>query len=514
MPQKSENIFYELPEIIQEAVIVLAIPTSLNESIAEQLLRSTQVTNGNTTEVIRNLKTFPIWVKRTKTSWCIDDEIRDIAIQKLNDSTLETKRKVIEVLKEYETTFKNQTYLVSRDFQLQLVRLSLGVPEEQQQSIQKLRSFFEAAELFNNHEASRVLSSYIDENLKIDNSQKSYPVYILSAYFIKGIDAYRKREFKVALEYLLPVWKYYDRTNFSSQKDAAIASHFAGLIYAKERSQFKNAEDAFNDSLKISSEINLNYHIAQVYHSIGNLYIKQKKYPAAERAFLQSLELRNPKTDSYGLAQVYHSLGNLYSKDRHRFIEAEDMYRKSLSIELRNNNQYGIAQVFHSLGRLYSKDFYRFKDAEEAFNKSIDHRFLANDFYGLAQTYHSLGILYSKDKSRYEDAEKALFESLQLEKKNNNKYGQAIVYNVLGILYSKDSNKYQKAEDAYLKSLEIAFEIRNNSCLAQTFANYGRLMLLTKNYQKAKSLFEEALKYENDFKFITTIKRLIQDLPL
>jgi len=52
MNKYSLNIFNELPGLIQESVKVLAVAPTLNESIAEQLLKSPGVANGNASSVV------------------------------------------------------------------------------------------------------------------------------------------------------------------------------------------------------------------------------------------------------------------------------------------------------------------------------------------------------------------------------------------------------------------------------------------------------------------------------
>jgi tetratricopeptide (TPR) repeat protein len=300
-----------------------------------------------------------------------------------------------------------------RDFQLQLARLSLSIPEEQETSMNTLRSVFDTAELFNNHEGLRVVSNYIDENLTLDENKTTYPAYLLSAFYIKGLQAYRTKNNGSALKYLTPVWKNRD-SSFNSIKDAGIASHLIGLIYSKNKGMFSEAEYAYKESLKLRVPVNDKYGLAQVYHSLGNLYKDHDKITDAENVYLKSIETGNEINHNHHLAQVYHSLGNLYSKDKNKFKEAESAYLQSLSLLKKLDDKYGLAQVYHSLGNLYSKDRNKFKEAESKYLQSLKLDLANNNNNGLAQVYTSYGKL--KCSQRDFKLAKELFEkALKLE---------------------------------------------------------------------------------------------------
>ncbi len=555
--QPEELILNDLPVLIKDAVCALSVSTSLNDEIATQLLKNTSVANGNARDIIAEVKSLPLTIQRNRNYWSIAPKIREVALQKLNGSKQKYQLEAFKILKSQHIDYSsNAPYIELRDFELQTMRLGLKIPDEQQNAIQKLRSIFEADEEYNNHDNTKVLSLYIDEGITFKESE-AYPAHILSAYFIRGIHAYRTREndYSTALKYFLPVWKFHDQS-YSSKKDAAIASHLIGLIYSKKRYSFNDVFNTYKDSIALAEEIKFDFHLGHVYHSLGNLYSKDRaKAKEAEQVFNRSIDIRIQINDYYGLAQVYHSLGNLYGRNRTTFKEAGQAFKKSIDIRIQINDYYGLAQVYHSFGNLYSKDTTKFKEAESAFIKSISIGETIKDNYTLAQVYHSLGNLYSKDttkfkeaenaliksisigeiikdkltlaqvyhslgnllskeKNRFADAENAYKKSLEIEKANNNKYGLAQVYHSLGNLLSKEKNRLADAENAYKKSLEIEIASNNKYGLAQVYSNYGKLKALQHDYKRAKELFEDALKYQTDPRYIRMVKELIRELPI
>ncbi len=284
-----KDIVVSLEQSELNSLFVLSIPHVLNDELANKLLIQTGIANGNSNEIISRIKSFPIWCDRNRDSWCIDDEVREYAFHKLNGSRSETRRNVLSAMNTIAGNLKeiiNQQYLI-----LQISRLSLTLEEEQKTGINNLRLFFDAASYYQNEETLRVVDLYIEENIPFVAPDKIIPDHLQSAYLMRGLYAYKNKNFDVAISFLLPAWKKRS-DSYQSKQDAAIAAHIVGVIWSKNRSLFSEAEDAYNNSLNLGED--------------------------------------NP----HHLAQVYHSLGNHLSKDRSRFSEAEDAYNNSLDIEI------------------------------------------------------------------------------------------------------------------------------------------------------------------------------------
>uniref|UniRef100_UPI0040563E4A tetratricopeptide repeat protein n=1 Tax=Candidatus Electronema sp. TaxID=2698783 RepID=UPI0040563E4A len=479
-----QNIVSLLSPTAADSLSFLAVPRYLNDELATGILVKSGLANGNAPDVVEEIRSFPIWHKKNRTSWSIDDDVREYVLSKLNGSAESTRRRVLNALRE----IRRQPEALSpafnlRRFDLQLARLSLTVEQEQQSGIAVLRQFFN----LHHDETSRVVDLYIDESLPAEVPSGTLPDHLHSAYFMRGHYAYKNRQFKAALRFLEPVWK---RRGGSAQSrhDAAIAAHLVGLMWSKETRRHHEAENAYRESLELGKEDS--HHQAQVLHSLGNLLSKNRQRDKeAEEAYRKSLVLLERIGDQFGQAQVWHSLGNLLSKNRQRDKEAEDAYRKSLL--LAQDNAYHQAQVWHSLGNLLSKNRQRGKEAEDAYRKSLLLRG-ADDQFGQAQVLHSLGNLLGKNRQRDKEAEDAYRKSLLLLERIGDQFGQAQVLHSLGNLLSKNRQRDKEAEDAYRKSLLLGKDNPHHQAeLQHSWANF-----LSKNkscWPEAEELYKKSL---------------------
>lgn len=366
--ETAEIIFDELEEL-QKSIAALSVSTILTDTIAVELLQKTIQSNGQSSEFITEIKKYPIWIQRNEFTWYIDNSIREVALKKLNGSTEKFKQTAVKILKENQDFFTEKPSYIYKDYEFQLARISLQVESEQENAIEKLRYNFEVSEELGNHETARVFSSYIDESKLITKSQNNYPKYLLKAFYVRGYYAYNNRDYETALQYLLPVWKQYDKDDEKSMKDAGFASHFIGIIYI-EQSEFKKAKKALQESIKIREVISDIHGKAMVLHTLGNLYCKTDRTADAENNYTESLRLLKGIDDQFGLAKVYNSYGNLLLQNN-RLSEAEGYFNdsikfvKNLEEEFHTDEQeLHLAKAYHSLGNLYRNNKY--------FNKAVE----------------------------------------------------------------------------------------------------------------------------------------------
>jgi len=249
----TEQNFFNLSAHIREALKILAVPYLLNQEIAEDLLVVAGILTIDAAEMVKNVKSYRVWVRRSKDTWCINSQLREVAISQLEENTLIIKRKVLEVLKRHQPIYNIDTYLASKDYYLQMARLSLSIPENRAEAVDLLRSYFNSAELFNNHESARVISIYIDENLKLED-WRGYPENIWKLFFVRGTYAYRQGDHNTALQYLASVLEKRD-TSVDSVQDAVIACYYMGSCY-KFIGSPGNAEDVFLSGIQLASTIN------------------------------------------------------------------------------------------------------------------------------------------------------------------------------------------------------------------------------------------------------------------
>lgn len=460
----------------RNAIYILSTSSILTDSIARYLLAYTGVAKEDASEVVDELKSYPIWRTRTQNSWVLDDDVREYALTHLNGNTKRVQRSTLASLKELRERVSNEFVFRDRkDLEYQIARLGLKIEEEQEQSINTFRYFYETAEQFHIQETARVVNLYIEEGITFQDKLKDLPAYLQSAFFMRGMYAYNRGDLEKALS-ILSIVADNISDSYQSKKDGAVSYHLIGRIWADDREKIEEAEQAYRQSLLILGEINESFGVAQVYHSLGNLLSRQRnRAKDAEEAYRQSISLFRKDNKTFGLGQVYHSLGNLLSKDQSRAREAEQVYRQSLTLRERDDT-IGRAQVYHSLGNLLSSIRSRLKEAEQAYRQSITFLEKNDDTTGLAQVYHSLGNLLDKDRSRAKEAEQAYRQSLELYKRNNKTIGLAQVYHSLGNLLRIDKYRSKEAEQAFNQSLVFLGESNPFGLKQVVYHSLGNLL--------------------------------------
>ncbi|XOF34913.1 MAG: tetratricopeptide repeat protein [Candidatus Electrothrix sp. YB6] len=487
MTSSVQDILDVLSPDAEKSLSFLAVPSYLDDELAAGILVQSELANGNTPELLEEIRSFPIWHEKGRTSWGIDDDVREYVLSKLNGSAESTRCRVLNALREVKRQSSQDN--LHDEFDLQLARLSLTMEQEQPGGVAVLRQFFD----LHHDETSRVVDLYIDESLSAEIPAGTLPDHLQSAYFMRGMYAHKNKQHKVALRFLDPVWKQRSGSP-QSRHDAAVAAHIIGLSWSRQFRRHKDAETAFRESLELGQDNP--HHQAQVWHSLGNLLSRNRqRHQEAETAYRKSLELEERNGNTFGQAQVWHSLGNLLSRNRQRHQEAETAYRKSL--ELGQDNPHHQAQVWHSLGNLLSRNRQRHQEAETAYRKSLE---LGQDNpHHQAQVWHSLGNLLSRNRQRHQEAETAYRKSLELEERNGNTFGQAQVWHSLGNLLSRNRQRHQEAETAYRKSLELEERNGNTFGQAQVWHSLGNLLSRNRQrHQEAETAYRKSLELGQD----------------
>jgi len=157
-------------------------------------------------------------------------------------------------MKEHRKVLENTPSFDLKDYDLQIARLSLDLNETRLEGIQKFRGIFNTAHKYNQSETERVIDLYIEERFpKYTLSEKPLPEDVSNVFFMRGLYAYKNNTFAKAIHFLLPIWK--NRSlSYDSMKDAAVSAHLVGIIWSKERSRWKEAEDAYKQSLDLGEQ--------------------------------------------------------------------------------------------------------------------------------------------------------------------------------------------------------------------------------------------------------------------
>jgi len=499
-----QNIVEDLTPEASQSLYLLSFPFYLNDDVAMNLLVRSGLANGNASDLINEIRSFPIWHEETRRSWVIDDDVREYIFSKLNGSAETIRLTVLNAMQEIRLKPEELSQSGNlRQFDLQLARLSLTVEHEQEKGINALRKFFNE----NNDETLRVIDLYIDENLSSTISHiKILPDHLQNAYFMRGSYAYKINDFKSAMHFLKPVWKRRSGT-YQSVQDAAVAAHLIGLIFCKEY-RYKKAEDAYRESLELSKQVNNLIGQAHVSHSLGNLLRLNNRHIEAKEALERSISILEDRGNQSDVAIVLNSLGGVL---RHLgdLEGAKEALERSISILEDRGNQSDVAIVLNSLGGVL-RHLGDLEGAKEALERSISIHEDRGDQANVAIVLNSLGGVL-RHLGDLEGAKEALERSISIHEGRGDQANVAIVLNSLGGVL-RDLGDLEGAKEALERSISIHEDRGDQSSVAITKKNIQNIeKWITKikkasNEQTRKSVFanfhlESAtnLFYSNDF---------------
>ena len=245
--------------------------------------------------------------------------------------------------------------------------------------------------------------------LKIDD--KSAIIHLnLAASFIRNSDAPSAiKELKI-VENLEPV---------------ALEPHaILALLYA---SQNKTDLAAYEYQVVLEKASRLNPKNAEVYKSLGLLYLRQKRFKDAENSFRLIISLSPDDAEAhFYLAYIYSELNN------------NVLAKKEIKEAIKLKPDYGAALNF--LGYLYLEENSNLQQAESMIRKALEME-PNNGAY-----VDSLGWLYFK-KSKFQDALKELERASTLME-------DPVIFDHLGDVYMKLNNR-EKAKLNWEKSLKL-----------------------------------------------------------
>ena len=520
-----EEIWNSLSSDARESLHVLSIPTLLFDPLAETLLIELDKGNGNSQELVKEIRSFPIWHYRTKKSWVIDDDVSEYALGKLNGSKKELMEKVLYTLKNHRSRFENVPLLDMDDYDMQILRLSSKLEEHVTEGIHGFRKIFDFADKYNQLEIERVVDLYLEESFgEFPPSNKLRPEEACNVYFMRGYYAYKKGDFGKAIKFFLLVCKS-SPESIESTKDVATALHLLGVIWNKQK-RWEEAENAFNKSINLLEQIGSFYYQAHVYHSLGHSLGRShwRRCADAEGAYKQSITLFTKENDQFGQALVHHSYGNLLSSSSNwrRYDDAENHYDKSLELLRKMSDSpikyESMGKVYHSLGRLLQKIKIpdRWNDARESYRLSIRSLENIDDLLGRANVHKSLGELLSTKRAGWDDAKKEFKQSLDLLRKIGNPYIQtksrARIYHNIGKLLSKKRSGWDDAEEAFEQSVKLFGKVKDQKHQAEVYYDHGKMLSREKTrWDDAVKAYEQSLKMFGYKNYLKDVVRLNTD---
>lgn len=268
-----------------------------------------------------------------------------------------------------------------------------------------------------------------------------------------------------------------------------------------ELDKYNNALESFNKSLEYEKSLKSDKQIANILNNIGLTYDYLGKYKQALEYYLEALEIQEGFNNDEGISDVSNNIGNVY-QTWGNYEKALFYYLKSLKIYEKLESKSGIAMALNNIGIIYHS-WKNYDKALEYYQKSFEIEEDLDNKPGMAQSLNNIAIIYD-ETGDFIKAIDLYKKSLEIEEELGNKIGVSISLSNIGEFYEERGN-YNKAFEYYNKSIKIDKEINNPAGLGQTYNQLGNLYLRKKQYNNAKKYYNLSLNIVEPLNIIETI---------
>ena len=231
-----------------------------------------------------------------------------------------------------------------------------------------------------------------------------------------------------------------------------------------------------------------NEYIAMIYHNLGAVSQKQRRFEDAIAFYHKALQIKEDAGYFYSAASDYHNLG-VVAQEQRRFDDAIAFYQKSLKICEDAGDLYSAADNYHHLGIVAQEQ--RPFDAIAFYNKALQIFEDAGDFYKAATVYHNLGVGSQKQR-HFEDAITFYHKALQIFEDAGDFYSAASDYSNLGII-AQEQRRFEDAVAYFQKAFAALSAANDWHKASSTLTAWGRTLEIQSNWTEAVKIYIQAL---------------------
>jgi len=261
-----------------------------------------------------------------------------------------------------------------------------------------------------------------------------------------------------------------------------------GILLAR-KGDIESAKKSYKKSLIICEKNNLLRDLANVLHSLGNIYL-YRDTEKAEYYIQKSINIKQELGDILGIQKSTIGLA-IISQNRGELEEAEKFYRKALKIA----EDYGYIGEYplalQGLGKLL-KNRGELEEAEKLCRRALAIEEELGEKVGIAMNMENISIIL-KLRGELEEAEKLCRQALAIDEELGSKEGMASNYSSIGIIL-KLRGEFIEAEKLYHKSLAISQELGDKLGISDTMHNLGCLAMSKGELDQADMLFADAIE--------------------
>jgi len=348
-----------------------------------------------------------------------------------------------------------------------------------------------------NHDSVKIqLNLEVGDQL-IDSSPDSAILYYTKAFSLSGIYAFSKNDQSKLKSAIL------------SLKATALRS--IGDAY-ESKGDFNLAIKFYQQSRKISEELNDKLNIATCFKNIGVFYDELGNFNMALDYYLRSLKIFEDIDYKKGIAACYNDIGNINAYQNNNNI-ALSYFLKSLKIKEELGDKKGMALCNGNIGAIYT-EFHKYDLATEYYFKSLKAREELGDKHGMAICYDNMGVIQS-NTGNYTKAIKFYNIALTLYHEINDKEGISISNGNIAAAYNelKEYNvaiSYGKRSQYIAKEIgALPWERDANQYLSDSYKGLNNFEQALFHYQEFKKLNDSIFNCEKQ-KEITKMEAIYQ----
>ncbi len=308
--------------------------------------------------------------------------------------------------------------------------------------------------------------------------------------YIKIADHYAGRNLDSAKLYSE---KAHQISTLSGDKKLIIVTTHQLGNFARENSDYSKALEHFQESLRMSKELNDSTLIANSYSGIGIVNSRLGDFRTAIKNFYQCIFIYEKLNDTENIAIGYLNIAVDLKKVK-ELDKCIEFNLKAIKIFKEKNDLLNVAAINNNLAGVYNKNKnYKkaIESAEIAKKYFIDNNYIRYSAYpitNIAVSYDSLNM-HTKAKKNY-------LEAIKLQTKNREPYELAFLYNAYSNLNYKQKN-YADAIKIGKKGLEFAKEVNALEFISNSSETLAKSYAKVKEFKKANKHLTLHLKLKD-----------------
>lgn len=275
---------------------------------------------------------------------------------------------------------------------------------------------------------------------------------------------------------------------FGTLKEEAL--NLMGRFYDRQ-GQLDEAEEYYQESLKLSQDNRYDSLTAVIYVNLGQLERKKGNYEEARNLFNTSLSISNETEDLTGQASTHRFLGNLYRAWGKR-DSALTSYNTSIAISEEIGDKDIMANAYLSMGNWMATDG-QFNEARNYYHEYKLIQEEEQDTLALVTVMMNLGNL-DLDQGSYGEALEQYLEALRiLEQREIANLTYANLHNNIGKVYELQ-REFDRSKFYLMKAVYVFENLGYTQDQAETLTGIGGVFLKEGKRDSAIIVYNQALE--------------------